>query len=252
MEPQIWDEARTVSLGTGSVGLVLSHGFTGTTSSVAPWARGIADSLGVRVLAPRLPGHGTSPQDMARSSWRQWFSAVEEAYETLQETCTSVFVGGLSMGGALALRLAQTRDVSGVLLVNPAVASRNPLIPLAGGLRHVVRWQPAIASDIKAPGVEELAYDKVSVAAVAQMSRLWRAVVQDLGRVSAPVLLFRSTEDHVVDDSSHVLLQRRLPALQLVPLTNSYHVATLDNDADLVVQESVAFIRRHARDSRVL
>ncbi len=251
MEPKIWDDAHTVSLGAGPVGVVLSHGFTGTTSSVVPWARGIADALGVRVLAPRLPGHGTSPEDMARSSWRQWFSAVEEAHDLLQETCTSVFVGGLSMGGALALRLAETRDVAGVLLVNPAVASRNPLIPLAGGLRHVVRWQPAIASDIKAPGAEELAYDRVSVAAVAQMSGLWRAVVRELGRVSAPVMLFRSTEDHVVDDSSHLLLQRRLPALQLVPLPNSYHVATLDNDADVVVRESVAFIRRHAEESRV-
>lgn len=246
MEQAIWDGARTLSVGEGRVGLVLSHGFTGTTSSVAPWARGITDALGVRVIAPRLPGHGSSPEDMSRSTWRQWVRAIEEAHDGLAESCSQVFVGGLSMGGALALRLAETREVAGVLLVNPAVASRNRLIGLAGALRHVVAWQPAIASDIKRPGVEELAYDKVSVAAVAQMSQLWRTVVRDLGRVSAPVLLFRSDVDHVVDHSSHRLLQRRLPALQLVELHDSYHVATLDNDADLVVRESVAFIRRHA------
>lgn len=246
MDNGIWPGAATLRTGDGDIGVVLSHGFTGSVAAVAPWAHALADGCDARVIAPRLTGHGTSVEDLSQSRWTDWYTDIESAWAELSSTCSKVFVGGLSMGGALALRLAEKRTVDGVLLVNPAVASRNRLLPFAGVLRHIVATQPGIASDIRKEGVTELAYEETSVAAAWSMTRLWKQVRADLSRVTAPVLLFRSDVDHVVDDSSHETLLRALPSTEVVGLHNSHHVATLDNDAGLIFERSVQFVQQHS------
>lgn len=247
MEHDIWPGAETLDVGEGDIGVVLSHGFTGSVMSVAPWARALATSCGARVIAPRLTGHGTSVEDLSRSRWTDWYEDIEAAWAELSATCRTVFVGGLSMGGALALRLAEQRNVAGVMLVNPAVTSENRLLPYAGVLRHVIATQPSITSDIRKEGVTELGYDRTSVAGAWTMTKLWKQVRADLDRVQAPVLLFRSDIDHVVDDSSHLALLRALPSMETVSLHNSYHVATLDNDAELIFERSARFVADNSR-----
>ena len=111
----------------GPVGVLLCHGFTGSPQSLRPWAEHLAKA-GFSVSLPLLPGHGTTWQDLNRSRWPQWYAAVNVALSQLLTRCDAVVVAGLSMGGALALRLAQQRggDVAGVILVNPAVKSEGP------------------------------------------------------------------------------------------------------------------------------
>lgn len=247
MEKKIWPEAETLRVGEGSVGVLLCHGFTGSVASVAPWAHAIAGRCDARVVVPRLSGHGTSWQDLATTVWTDWYADVEAAHKELAATCDTIFVGGLSMGGALALKLAEDHPVAGVLLVNPAVASKNRLLPFTGVLRHVIASQPGIASDIRKDGVEELGYDRISVAAAWSMTKLWAEVRSHLSRVNAPVIAFRSDVDHVVDDSSLESLVRAIPTTEVVPLHDSYHVATLDNDAELIFERSAQFIRDHGQ-----
>ncbi len=235
-------EARTVRVGSGEIGVVVSHGFTGCTSSVAGWANALAAS-GMRVVAPRLTGHGTSWQDLDTSTWQEWYADVAAAYYELALDCRQVFVAGLSMGGALALRLAEMHDVAGVLLVNPAIGSRDPRLQLTRWLHWLVPALPGIASDIKKPGIVEPGYSHVSVKAAHQMTLLWALVQRDLHRVEVPTLLFKSTEDHVVDTLTREILTDTLPQLETIELANSYHVATMDNDAELINAESVRFIR---------
>ena len=246
MGNEIWPEAETVRVGNGSIGVVVCHGFTGTVMSVAPWARAIAEGCDTRVIAPRLTGHGTSWADLAESRWTDWYADVEGAWVELAEHCDQVFVAGLSMGGALALRLAGKHPVGGVLLVNPGIASRNPLLPLSGVLHHFIESQPGVVSDIKKPAVQEVGYDRVSVKAAWSMTQLWKQVRKDLSRVTAPVIVFRSDVDHVVDDSSHRTLLDALPSAELVRLPDSYHVATLDNDAPLIFERSIQFLNDHS------
>ncbi|MFV0428872.1 MAG: alpha/beta hydrolase [Arachnia sp.] len=242
---EIRPEGRTRRWSGGEIGVMVSHGFTGTTESVADWAQALADA-GMRVVAPRLTGHATSWRDLDASRWQYWVDDVTRAFDELERQCRFVFVAGLSMGGALALRVAQTRPVAGVLLVNPAIASHSPAINSAGALRWVIPAAPGIASDIRLPGVVEPGYSHVSVRAVHQMTRLWAVVRRDLAAVSAPVVVFKSEVDHVVDDLSVELIRRWLPGAVVRNLRHSYHVATLDHDAALIFSESVEIIERRA------
>ena len=226
------------------IGVVLSHGFTGSPHGLRAWAHSFA-AAGFAVRMPLLPGHGTSWQDLARTRWQQWHGALDDAYLELDADCDYVFSAGLSMGGALALRIAATRPVAGVVLVNPGLVIDDPRAPLAGILKLVMKSTPAIANDILKEGMDEGAYPRTPVAAAHELNKMFKDTLRMLPRVTAPVRVFRSTIDHVVSDSSIVALRRGLThaPLELVRLENSYHVATMDNDAEQIFEGSVDFIR---------
>jgi carboxylesterase len=233
----------------GPVGVLFCHGFTGSPQTLRSWADYVAGQ-GFTVSLPRLPGHGTVWQDMARTGWRDWYGEVDAAFTTLAGRCEQTFVFGLSMGGCLALRLAEVHGsaVRGLVLVNPSLAADTKLFILAPLLKHVNRTVPGIASDIKKPGASEVGYDRVPLRAAATLPELWKITTQQLGDVTQPVLLYRSTVDHVVGPASMRVLLAGLPKDQVTvrECADSYHVATLDNDAEAIFEGSVKFIQEHA------
>ncbi len=226
------------------VGVLLCHGFTGSPYSMKPWGRALAQE-GLRVDVPRLPGHGTHWRDMAITEWSDWYRVVEQHLAVLQAECTNVFVAGLSMGGALALRLAECHDVAGVMLVNPAITCPPTQITTLRVMRHLMRSTSAIGDDIALPGQHEFAYDRTPLNAAWSMLELWQMIQDDLDKVTADVLLMTSVTDHVVDPSTRHMMLRRLPNVTDVRLQHSLHVATLDHDAEQIHAESLAFIRSH-------
>jgi carboxylesterase len=231
----------------GRTGVLLVHGFTGSPMSMRPWGEALAGE-GFTVHCPLLPGHGTRWQECNTSTHEQWTSTVGEAFDALSAQCGRVFVAGLSMGGTLAVRLAETRpdDVAGLVLVNPSLLTQRldaKLLPLLA--RITPSWAP-IASDIKKPGVVELAYPKLPTRAVLQLRQLWAATRADLAAVTAPVLVYRSSVDHVVEAVSTKVLLEGISSTDAteVVLEDSYHVATLDNDAPTIFAGSTAWIRQ--------
>lgn len=242
--------AEPLDAGTGRTGVVLCHGLTGSPASVRPWGEYLAAN-GFRVAAPRLPGHGTRWQDLNRTGWQDWYAALERAFLGLRERCDVVVVGGQSMGGCLALRLAQVHGpaVDGVVLVNPALWSRDPRLLALPVLHRFVPSLPAIGGDIHKPGEHEGAYDRTPLSALYSLTRLWRVVAADLGRVGQPLLVFHSPQDHVLDGSSLRLLRARIGSREIEEhtLPDSYHVATLDYDAQTIFEETAGFVERLCR-----
>jgi carboxylesterase len=229
------------------VGVLLVHGFTGSPASMTPWGRYLSDQ-GFGVAVPRLPGHGTTWQDMNRTGWADWYGEAERAFEKLRANCDQVVVGGLSMGGGLALRLAADhgRDVAGVVVVNAAVNRDRKDVLLLPVLKGLVPSLPGIINDIKKPGVDEHGYRRTPLRATHSMMAGWKVLREDLPKVTQPLLVFRSRVDHVVDPSSAALIRARVSSRDLTErmLENSYHVATLDHDAPAIFEESAEFVRR--------
>ena len=234
----------------GSTGALLCHGFTGTPGTLRPWAEYLA-AAGLTVSLPRLPGHGTTWQEMGRTRWEDWYAEIDRAYEELRGHTSEIFVMGISMGGCLALRLAEVRGdgVAGVVLVNPSVTADTKLFLLAPVLKLVVPSLKGIGSDIRKQGMHELSYDRIPVRAASSLPPLWKQTQQRLGEVTQPVLVYHSTTDHVVGPASLRVLRDALPAghLTVQELGNSYHVATLDNDAGQIFEGSLDFVRAHSK-----
>jgi carboxylesterase len=231
------------------VGVVVCHGFTGMPGSMRPWAEALA-AAGLTVRLPRLPGHGTRWQDANKVGWQDWYDELERAFDDVRSRCQQTFLVGLSMGGTLSLRLAEARgdDVAGVVVVNPALFTTRRDAKLLPVLRFVLRSFPPIGNDIKKPGVTEPAYDRLPVKAAYQLSLLWKATNADLDRLTQPLLVFTSRDDHVVEtaNSERLMTEARSADKRQIWLEDSYHVATMDNDFPVIVEESLKFIRSHA------
>lgn len=228
------------------IGVLVCHGFTGTTQSMRPLGQHL-HAAGYTVIGPRLKGHGTTPQDMAASTAIDWIASVDEALAELRKTCKQIFMLGLSMGGTLTLYTAARHGdvIRGAITINAPVQIGSPDLAGLALAPNMPEMIPGVGSDIKAPGVKELAYEQLPVAAIKQIYLL-AAVTRDLlPRVSCPVLVMQSRDDHVVQPANAPVIVGLLGAsrVELKWLDNSYHVATLDNDQPLICESSVAFIR---------
>jgi len=237
----------------GSTGVLLCHGFTGTPATLRPWADHLAGA-GLTVSLPRLPGHGTTWQEMAGTRWEDWYAEIDRAYSELRGHATEIFAMGISLGACLALRLAERRGdgVAGLVLVNPSITADTKLFLLAPVLKFVVPSLKGIGGDIKKDGAHELCYDRVPVRAASSLPQLWRLTKERLGDVAQPALAYHSSADHVVGPASMRILRAALPGGQMTvrECGNSYHVATLDNDADEIFAGSLEFVRAHSRAGR--
>jgi carboxylesterase len=233
----------------GETSVLLCHGFTGSPQSLRPWAEYLAER-GMTVSLPLLPGHGTRWEDLRLTGWQDWYAEVDRELRALRERSARLFVAGLSMGGALALRLAAKHGdaIDGVVVVNPANKMHGLAAHALPVVRHFVPTTKGIASDIAKEGSEEIGYTRVPLHAAHSLRQFFRLVDGELPQVTQPLLLLRSPQDHVVPpaDSARVLSRVSSTDVTEIVLEQSYHVATLDHDADRIFEESHAFMTRLA------
>ena len=242
-------EAEPFAVDGGPVGAVLCHGLTGMPGSLLEWGSALADA-GLTVRIPRLPGHGTTWKDANKTSWQDWYTELERSFDAVRGRCEQVFVMGLSMGGTVALRLAEQRgaDIAGVVVVNPSLFTTRKDAKLLPLVRWFVPSFPPVGNDVKKPGVVEPAYDRLPVKAAYQLALLWKLTNADLERVTQPLLVFTSRDDHVVEpaNSDRLMADAATTDKRQVILEDSFHVATMDNDLPRIVSETLAFVRTHA------
>jgi carboxylesterase len=235
-------------VGTLPAGALVIHGFTGNPGSM----RIIADAFaaaGYHVEMPLLAGHGTSVDDMVPTRWADWAADAEAAYQRLARRADKVVVIGLSMGGALTLRIgADHADVAGLVCINPAAQPQGDetVAMLVGLADSGTETMPAIGSDIADPDSSESAYDATPVRALASLLADGIAPLSaQYPAMRVPLLLMNSPQDHVVQpEQAEYLAATYGGPVERITLERSYHVATQDYDKDLIVAEALAFAQR--------
>lgn len=226
------------------IGILISHGFVGTPQSVSYLGEYLA-SEGFTVYGVRLSGHGTHYEDMERCSYQDWIKSIEDGFNFLQQHCREIFVIGQSMGGTLTLNLSQKyKDIKGIMLINAAINSIPPMERYKN--KHIPRFVQEGEPDIKSKNVHEISYLKAPVRSIHQLFALMSETKDKLLEVACPVLAFRSEEDHVVppENTNYILSSIQSEIKKVVPLYNSYHVATMDNDKELIAEQCILFINK--------
>jgi carboxylesterase len=236
---------ESYSAENGPLGVLVLHGFTGNPASMRSLAERIAEA-GYSVELPRLPGHGTTIEDMMTTTWTDWSGAAEAAYDDLRSRCASVAVVGLSMGGGLTAHVAEVRpDVAGCVFINPLV--KPPVQEMVDGLVALLEAGletiDSIGSDIKKEGSVEASYDATPLACAQSLFEAVKGVNADLSKIQTPSLLLSSRDDHVVtSDNGDDIVAKVAGPVERIWLEESYHVATMDNDQELVESATVTFL----------
>jgi carboxylesterase len=229
----------------GHIGVVLVHGFTGSPAAMRPWAE-FLNARGYSVRVPLLPGHGTKPSDLNEIAWPEWPAKVNAEISELQKHCSQVFVAGLSMGGGTTLHIAAELGdkLSGIILVNPMIHVRGVSPGLAFLVSRVVKFGSSVGGDIKRKGVTEYSYDKLPYRGIHQLLTMLRLTRAALPSITVPMQLFHSVDDHTLPVSNTEIIMREIGSTNKsrIELLNSFHVATLDHDNELIFTNSLTFI----------
>jgi carboxylesterase len=239
--------AEPFSAPGGPHGALVLHGFTGTPQSMRGLAKAFA-AEGYAVELPRLPGHGTSVDDMATTTFADWSGAVEHAYNDLSGRSERIVVAGLSMGATLAAWLAVRHpEIAGLVVINGAFAPPEP--DMRAGIEQLVAQGVArIAgpgNDVADPDQTELAYSEVSPPQLLSLLDELDTLQSELPQIRCPSLVITSDNDHVVPpgSSDHYAAHVGGP-VERMRLVRSFHVATLDFERADIEAAAVSFAGR--------
>lgn len=213
-------------------------------------------AAGFPVRAVRLPGHGTTPADLARTDWRAWLASAENALAALRAETPRTVVAGVSLGALLTLLLAsrRPREVAAVVCCGTPLRLRDRRLDLLRSLR----WLPPVQRryafvrkgqrDISDPAARarSRSYDVFPLLPLMSVMQLRGVVRRALRQVTQPVLLLHGRDDHVAPVSNLALLRRRLGSrdVEWHVLERSWHILTEDVERDLVAQLTIDFLTR--------
>jgi carboxylesterase len=232
--------AEAFSFEGDSLGFFLQHGFTGCPASMVPFGKWLHER-GHSVAAARLPGHGTSWEDLETTTWQDWTREAEKVLSELRSRCDTVVAVGLSMGGAMVVHLAvqHSDQIDGVVCVNTLI--RRPDLLFTPVARLFTRSVKGVGNDIKKPGQDEIVYDRIPLRGANELGKLLRTADRELPSLRQPLIVFSAAEDHTVKPANSQRIMQRAGSLskELVPLPNSYHVATLDYDAETIFERAL-------------
>lgn len=208
--------------------ILILHGFTGNPRDARELAIYLRTKLGAEVDVPRLPGHGTKPEDLFHVTFRDWYETALAAYDRLAQQ-GPVAVIGISFGANLMFRLATERQpVALVALGAPYRMSRQ--FPIRVGVKFMKLWTSTYIKrgphkNEHIPGYRQTAYDRIPLVALEQFMRFLETYMrpQTLHSVEAPALLVQSTIDPVVAPHSLDRFMRHLGSKEKRVLIWNHH-----------------------------
>ena len=229
-------------------GVLLLHGFTGTAAQM----RMLAQSLhrqGFTVMGINLPGHASTMDDMARRTWDDWLTAAKEAFLQLKAKCDDVSVVGHSMGGCLALILAQQLQPTAIAPIAAPMGTRAPLwaATLAAPFMKTVWWKKRDAHSVPLESTYDYGYPGFHCVCARHLSRMIRMARRDLHAVTCPILVVQSHADETITpDSADVILRGVSSEVKRVLwLENVPHLCTISNEASRIAE----IIGKHFRSA---
>ena len=262
---------KSIRIAGGRLGILLIHGLGGTPTEMLYVARGLARD-GHTVHVPQLDGHCGSLEDLKATSWQHWYATVEAEHRRLREVCDTVVVGGLSMGAVLAVHHAaqHPKDVSGMVLYAPCFWLDGWSMPWYASLLSLFtqRWfadlfafaerEPWGIKELRTRAMVKQAIDsgdssQAGIAALPgrqmlELRRLIKEVKQELSKARQPALVIHPREDDHASLRNLEFLQVHLEGpTEAVVLDDCYHIITLDQQRQLVVNRTARFLSKLRR-----
>lgn len=222
------------------VGCLLLHGFSGSPSEMRFMGERLAKH-GWTVLGIRLSGHGTTPEQLAKTRWEDWAMDAEAGVRKLRESCDTIIGIGLSMGGLLALQLAADGRIDGIVSMNAPMV----LADKRARFVRLIRPFKTFISKPRAPRLalaqqvelERFVYHRIPVDALISLNSAIRSVRRSLFRIKCPTLLMQSIKDFTVNPISVQIIMGKIQQIkpEVLYWEKSGHILTLGPERQEVV-----------------
>ncbi|MCD4771438.1 hypothetical protein K8R30_03405 [archaeon] len=257
---EYWNYSDGEISGTGEIYLegnngtcwLLIHSYVATPLEMRELAFEVHGEFGDSVKVMRLVGHGGVPSDLEDVSFGDLYADVEKEFVFLEESCEEVNVVGSSMGGTLAVYLAENEDLKNLYLVNAYLSIVYEwyyvfypgfyIEYLGPGLHYSKKGQIARISD-PLGRAEHVAYLNMPYYTLKTTEDILAGVRDDAGLVTENVLAQHSVNDPVANVGS---VEDFVGAVssenkEMVLFEDSHHVLLMDYDADFVIENILEF-----------
>jgi carboxylesterase len=247
--PYLISSAEPFFLPGGKVGILLTHGFTGTPKEMR-WMGEYLNNKGFTVLGIRLFGHATQPDDMLRARWWDWVANVEDGLNMLKSFTTYQCMAGLSMGGALTLIAASYASIKcAVAISTPCCLPPDPRLMFLKILPLFYPKVPKGESDFhnNIAKRDHIEYPYFPTRALQELRTLIKEMVQGLSKVTIPVLLIQSRNDHTIPPQSMDVIFEQLGTKKKEKLwvEDSGHVVVREPDREIAFKATYQFVSRY-------
>ena len=239
--------AEAFFLPGGPDGVLLVHGFTGSPAEVRLFGEAL-HGAGYTVHAVRLPGHGTTPEDMERMTTEDWRNAVLDGWNVLAAACDRIAVVGVSMGALLALWLSTVRPVWQTAALAAPIFIREArqlhLLPPRSGCRG--KFLPKVKKTMpEVPPEYCICYRVTPLLSVHELLIMIAETKEQLPKVKDRLLVVQSERDHTVDAESARYIMEHVGSAdkELLWLKQSGHRLMLDCERDTVFQSTIDFLK---------
>ncbi|OEF97856.1 alpha/beta hydrolase [Desulfuribacillus alkaliarsenatis] len=232
--------------GSKEIGVLLTHGFTGSPAEVRPLGE-FLNQQGYTVYAPLLAGHGTCVEDMEQTNWQDWWKSVELGYEKLKvEGCREIIACGLSMGGILSLKVAINYPLKAVISMCAPIYLSDRRAYFMSVLKYFRRFHKKSERYNGAPSREISGYLATPLACVPSLIELIKQVKPLLGHIEVPALIMQAEQDLTVRPASGSYIYEHIGSYrkQYITYEKSGHIITIDKEREKVFKDIHDFIKR--------
>ncbi|MFP4444516.1 MAG: alpha/beta hydrolase [Spirochaetia bacterium] len=227
--------------------VMLIHGYTGIPGHFQFLAEQL-NKAGFTVFAPRLPGHGTNRKDFLGTSYRDWLSLCRELYTELKKNHSAVSLGGLSMGGSIALILAAQFKPEKLLLYAPAVSLKQKIAYFSPFLRYIIpRTRSRYNEEHEDPDTQYLAeqywhYHETGM--IASVEKLRKMALKALPGIVSDTVVFVSRKDNTVPvKAADIIIQKiRSKTKKKILLSDSSHLLVQDEEKVKVAAQTLEWL----------
>jgi carboxylesterase len=239
-------QGESLFLKGGDQAVLFLHGFTSTTQALLPIGEKL-NAAGYTVSMPLIPGHGTTPEDMAKHSYKDWVKFALDQWDELAKTYTNPAVIGFSMGGGLGVHITTHRPVPVYTALAPALFLQDWRLIFLPIIKLFMPWKKSIGNDIKGKQFQEKSYSRFHLKNLEDLLKVMEIARGDLPNLKVPLLGIQSNEDHTIPPACLDYLMKHAASeiKEKHRLTNSYHVLTLDNEYVQVADWIISFLKQH-------
>src|SRR5690625_5105339 len=228
----------------GNRAVLLLHGFTGHSADVRMLGRYL-EKKGYTTHAPIYRGHGQEPEALLHSSPDEWWEDILTAYNHLKNLgYNEIAVAGLSMGGALALKLAIKYELKGVIPMCIPMYFDNQKQLTQAFLYFARQFKKFEKKDEQTNKKEVDLLQQNSAELFNEIGTFVEQVNGIIDRVDIPTFVVQASKDEIINPESATFIYENIKneKKDLKWYENSTHLITFGDEKDILHEDIYNFL----------